>query len=187
MTYTTEAYYGAAEQLELFSEADMETVQFEAAEFSEGIESLESLESVTFESVAEDLEGYMEGYTESRPPSSYVNKKLLQIFTALIKNLVKKITNNPKTRAKLQAACRKSPDAVAQLLIPILVKTMPAYFNWMPAIFAPPIVSRLYPAICKSAGLKAEEVPAGAEFWWLIPTFISTIGNLFPKKNRKRR
>ena len=152
-----------AEYSESFTEADLESVLFEGAELASA-ESLESLDSVTFESIAEDLEGYMEGYTESRPPSSRVNKRLLQIFTAQVKNLVKNITNNPKTRAKLQAACRKGPKAVAQLLIPILVKTMPSYFNWMPAFFVPPIVARLHPAICKSAGLKAEEVEAVAEW-----------------------
>lgn len=152
-----------AEYSESFTEADLESVLFEGAELA-GAESLESLETVTFESVAEDLEGYMEGYTESRTPSSRVNKRLLQIFTTLVKNLVKKITNNPKTRVKLQAACRKGPKAVAGLLIPILVKTMPSYLNWMPAFFVPPIAARLHPAICQSAGLKAQEAEAAAEW-----------------------
>jgi hypothetical protein len=160
MTYTTTN--GMAEQLE-FSEADMETLEYGSAEA--GIESQlqENLESVSFESVAEDVEAYMEGDLERRPPSSLVIKRLTKIFTALVKNTVKKITSNPRTRAKLQAACRKGPDAVAQLLAPIITKTLPTYFTWMSAIFVPPIVVRLFPAISKDAGLKSDEVSVGTE------------------------
>jgi hypothetical protein len=92
-----------------------------------------------------------------------VNKRLLQVFTALVKTSIKKITTNPKTRVKLQVACRKGSDAVTQLLLPMLIKAMPSYFNWMPAVLVPPIVTQLLPAICKQAGLKTEEV-AAAEF-----------------------
>jgi hypothetical protein len=160
MTYTTTN--GMAEQLE-FSEADMETLEYGSAEA--GIESQlqENLESVSFESVAEDVEAYMEGDFERRPPSSLVIKRLTKIFTALVKNTVKKITSNPRTRVKLQAACRKGPDAVAQLLAPIITKTLPTYFRWMSAIFVPPIVVRLFPAISKDAGLKSDEISVGTE------------------------
>ncbi|BAY95688.1 MULTISPECIES: hypothetical protein [unclassified Tolypothrix] len=161
-TYTAKTN-GAAETLESFSEADIETLEYESAEA--GIESQleENLESVSFESVAEDVEAYMEGDLERRPPSRSVIKRLTKIFTALVKNTVKKITSNPKTRAKLQAACRKGPDAVTTLLTPIITKTLPTYFRWMSAIFVPPIVARLFPAICKDAGLKSDEVSAATE------------------------
>ncbi len=164
MTYTIETTNGMAEQLE-FSEADMESLEYGSAEA--GIESQleENLESVSFESVAEDVEAYMEGDLERRPPSSLVIKRLTKIFTALVKDTVKKITSNPRTRAKLQAACRKGPDAVTQLLAPIITKTLPTYFRWMSAIFVPPVVARLFPAISKDAGLKSGEIPVEAE--WL--------------------
>jgi hypothetical protein len=186
MTYTIEAANGVAEQLE-FNEADMESVGLEAADF-EGLESLESLESISVETVAEDLEGYMEGVEATATPSSYVNKRLLQIFTALVKTSIKKITSNPKTRAKLQAACRKSPDAVIQLLTPIIAKALPTYFKWMPAIFVPPIVARLFPAICKQAGLKPEEIPVVAEFLGALfmgATLLPSVFDFF--RNRRRR
>jgi hypothetical protein len=92
-----------------------------------------------------------------------VIKRLTKIFTVLVKNTVKKITSNPRTRVKLQAACRKGPNAVTQLLIPIITKTLPTYFRWMSAIFVPPIVARLFSAISKEAGLKSEEVSAATE------------------------
>jgi hypothetical protein len=185
MTYTAEFANGGAEQLETFSEADMESVSIEATELTEGLESLESLESISVESVAEDLEGYIEGVEESATPSSYVNKRLLQVFTALVKTSVKKITTNAKTRVKLQAACRKGPDAVTQLLLPTLTKAMPSYFNWMPAVLTPPIVARLFPAICKQAGLKPEEVAVAPEFLGaLFRIGISFLPTLFSGKKR---
>jgi energy-converting hydrogenase Eha subunit A len=178
------------EQLELFSEADMESIEAESLEA--GIESQleETLESVSNESVAEDVEAYMEGDLERRTPSSYVIQQLVKVFTALIKNAVKKITSNPRTRAKLQAACRKSPDAVTQLLTPIITKTLPTYFKWMSAIFVPPIVARLFPAICKQAGLKPEEIPVVAEFWGalfsLATTVLPSVINFFGNRRRRR-
>ncbi|MBD2526669.1 hypothetical protein [Nostoc sp. FACHB-133] len=171
-TYTATTN-GATETFESFSEADIESLEYESAEA--GIESQleENLESVSFESVAEDVEAYMEGDLERRPPSSLVIKRLTKIFTALVKNTVKKITSNPRTRAKLLTACRKGPDAVTTLLTPVITKTLPTYFRWMSAIFVSPIVARLFPAICKDAGLKSDEVSAATEgvitsFWnWL--------------------
>lgn len=184
MTYTAELANGGAEQFESFTEADMESVSIEAAELAEGLESIESLESISVESVAEDLEGYMEGTMESATPSSYVNKRLLQVFTALIKTSIKKITTNPKTRVKLQAACRKGPDAVTQLLLPTLIKAMPSYFNWMPAVLTSPIVARLFPAICKQAGLKPEEVAVAPEWLGLALSALSFLPSLFSRKKR---
>ncbi|QFS52753.1 hypothetical protein [Nostoc sphaeroides] len=176
MTNYTATTNGATEQLELFSEADIESLEYGSAEA--GIESQleENLESVSFESVAEDVEAYMEGDLERRPPSSLVIKRLTKIFTALVKNTVKKITSNPRTRTKLQTACRKSPDAVIQLLTPIITKTLPTYFRWMSAIFVPPIVARLFPAICKDAGLKSDEV--AAEGWTFVATAAGAFGSL---------
>ena len=163
-TYTEKAKTnGAVEEIESFSEADIESLEYESAEA--GIESqLEgNLESVSFESVAEDVEAYMEGNLERATPKSTVIKRLTKIFTVLVKNTVKKITSNPRTRVKLQAACRKGPNAVTQLLTPIISKTLPTYFRWMSAIFIPPIVARLFSAISKEAGLKPEEVSAATE------------------------
>jgi hypothetical protein len=158
MTAFTVTSNNAAEQFESFTEADQESVGLEATEL-ENLEGLEStLEDIKPESVAESLEGYMEGDTERLTPSAYVNKRLLQVFTALVKTSIKKITTNPKTRVKLQAACRKGPDAVTQLLLPTLIKTIPSYFNWIPAVLVPPIVTRLFPAICKQVGLKPGDI-----------------------------
>ncbi|GAA6617957.1 hypothetical protein [Scytonema sp. NUACC26] len=169
------------EQLEMFSEADIESIETESLEAEIESQLEENLESVSFESVAEDVEAEMEGDLERRTPSSYVNRQLTKVFAVLIKKAVKKITSNPRTRAKLQAACRKGPNAVTQLLTPIITKTLPTHFRWMSAIFVPPIVARLFSAICKQAGLKPEEIPAGAEFWWLVP-FIG--GSLFARRRR---
>ena len=177
------------EQLELFSEADIESIGTESLEA--GIESQleETLESVSTESVAEDVEAYMEGNIERRDPNSYVILQLVKVFTALIKNTVKKISSNPKIRVKLQVACRKSPDAVTQLLTPIITKTLPTDFKWMSAIFIPPIVARLFPAICKEAGLKPEEIPVLAEFWGALfslgAAVLPSVFDFF--RNRKRR
>lgn len=168
MTYLTSVRAnGASEQAEYtesFSEADMESVQFESAELAESLESEEGLENISAESVAEDVESYMQGQTVHRNPGSQLNRRLTKVFTTLIKTLVKKITTNPRTRAKLQAACRKDSKAVAALLSPTLTKAMPVYFNWLPAIFIPPIVDRLYIAICIHAGLKPAEIPADPEW-----------------------
>jgi energy-converting hydrogenase Eha subunit A len=180
MNYTTERINGGVEQFESFTEADQESIVIEAADLEE-LESLESLESLSIETVAEDLEGYMEGVEERATPGSYVNKRLLKVFTALVRASIKKIMNNPKTRAKLQAAARKGPDAVTQLLLPTITKAMPVHFNWMPAVFVPPIVARLLPAIGKQAGLKPEEM-AGAEWWGIAIGALSLIPSLFRRK-----
>ncbi len=175
----------SVEQLELFSEADIESIETESLEASIESQLEETLESLSTESVAEDVEAYMEGNLERLTPSSYVNRRLTKIFTVLVKNTVKKITSNPKTRAKLQAACRKGADAVTQLLIPIITKTLPTYFRWMPAIFIPPIVARLFSAICKQAGLKPEEIPAEAEFWPLIGLAANALGQWWARRRRR--
>ena len=75
MTYLTSVRAnGASEQAEYtesFSEADMESVQFESAELAESLESAEGLESISAESVAEGVESYMQGETVRRNPGAY--------------------------------------------------------------------------------------------------------------------
>ena len=183
MATIIEASTNGAEQVVL-SEADLDSLGTESLEAE--IESLlgENLDSVSVESVAEDVKALMEGNLESRTPSSQGNRQLIKVFTALIKNAVKKIANNPKTRAKLQTACRKGPDAVTQLLTPIITKTLPTYLKSQTAIFVPPIVARLFSAICKQVGLKSEEIPGGAEFWWLILPVIKVVNKLINKPRR---
>lgn len=155
MTYTTYS----PEYLE-FTEADMESVQIESMDL-EGLESLleENLESISAEDVAEDVEDYMVeagGYASS----GYVTNRLTKVFTYLVKKAIKKITMNPKTRSKLHAACRKGPRSVAKLVTPIVAKPLPSYLRFLATIFCPPVVARLFPAICKEAGLKPEEIEA---------------------------
>ncbi|KAB8315756.1 hypothetical protein SD81_030885 [Tolypothrix campylonemoides VB511288] len=167
-TYTIEA------DLEQFTEADGESLEF-AMEDLEDIEteSMEStnLEDVNPESVAESLESLMEGvetrYSNgyTRPsPSSSVNKQLVKTFTIIIKKLVKKIMRNPRTRAKLQAAIRKGPTAVARLLTPTVAKALPSYFRWMAPIYVPSVTRVLFSPLRKQAGVKAEEVEAAFEW-----------------------
>jgi hypothetical protein len=179
-SYTTEA------NLELFTEADTESLEF-ATEDLEGLEAEStesvSLEDVNPESVAESLEslmegveanGYGNGYT--RPsPSSYVNKQLLKTFTIIVKKLVKKIMSNPRTRTKLQAATRKGPTAVARLLTPSVAKVLPSYFRWMAPIYVPSVTLALFPPVCKQVGVKAEEVEEAPEFWQFIPLIFQGI------------
>jgi hypothetical protein len=167
--YTVEA------NLEQFTEADAESLEF-TMEDVEGLEteSMESinLEDVNPESVAESLEslmegaeanGYKNGYTRPSPSSS-VNKQLLKTFTIIVKTLVKKIMSNSKTRAKLQAAIRKGPQAVARLITPSVAKTLPSYFRWMAPIYVPPVTRVLFNPVRKQAGVKVEEVEASPEF-----------------------
>ncbi|WP_445173466.1 hypothetical protein [Microcoleus sp.] len=166
--------------IEQFTEADIESLEF-ATEDLEGIgtESMESMESMNLEdvkpeSVAESLESLMEGVeanghsngsTSRRPsPSSSSNKQLLKTFTVIVKTLIKKITSNPKTRAKLQAAIRKGPSAVARLITPSVAKMLPSYFRWMAPIYVPPVTRVLFNPVRKQAGVKAEEVEASPEF-----------------------
>jgi len=165
--------------IEQFTEADIESLEF-ATEDLEGIEteSMESMESnledVNPEDVAESLESFMEGVeangysngsTSRRPsPSSSSNKQLLKTLTVIVKTLIKKITSNPKTRAKLQAAIRKGPSAVARLITPSVAKILPSYFRWMAPIYVPPVTRVLFNPVRKQAGVKAEEVEASSEF-----------------------
>lgn len=167
--------------IEQFTEADIESLEF-ATEDLEGIgtESMESMESMNLEdvkpeSVVESLEslmegvestnGYSNGSTTRRPsPSSSSNKHLLKTFTVIVKTLIKKITSNPKTRTKLQAAIRKGPQAVARLITPSVAKMLPSYFRWMAPIYVPPVTRVLFNPLRKQAGVKAEEVEASPEF-----------------------
>ncbi len=163
-TFTVEA------DLEQFTEADAESLEF-ATEDLEGLEAesteSSSLEDVNPESVAESLESLMEG-TEARfiprSPSSSVNRQLLKTFTIIVKKLVKKIMRNPRTRAKLQAATRKGPTAVARLLTPSVAKVLPSYFRWMAPIYVPSVTRVLFGPLRKQAGVKVEEVEEAPEW-----------------------
>jgi len=167
-----------------FIEADAEFAQMESGETKSIVAELTegtSWEDVKAESVVESLEGLMEGaqaygygYTR-RSPSSYVNKQLLKTFTIIVKKLVKKIKSNSRTRAKLQAATRKGPTAVSQLLKPCVVKVLPSYFGWMAAIYVPLVTLALFDPICTEVGVKAEEVEEQLE---VFPIFAA-IGALF--------
>ncbi len=174
------ATFAVETNLEAFTEADAESLEF-APEDLEGLEteSLESasLEDVNPESVAESLEGLMEGmegmegieangngFARRRSPGSSVNKQLLKTFTVIVKKLVKKIMSNPKTRTKLQAAVRKGPKAITQLITPSVAKVLPSYFRWMAPIYVPPVTRVLFSPIRKHIGVKAEEVEASPEF-----------------------
>ncbi|MEH1912926.1 hypothetical protein [Nostoc sp.] len=180
MAYTIEA------DLEQFTEADAESLEF-ATEDLEGLEteSIESisLEDVNPESVVESLEslmegaeanGYGNGYTRPSPSSS-VNKQLLKTFTIIVKKLVKKIMSNPRTRAKLQAATRKGPTAVARLLTPSVAKVLPSYFRWMAPIYVPSVTRVLFGPLRKQAGVKAEEVEEAPEFIQFLPWIFRAI------------
>ncbi|MDZ8032663.1 hypothetical protein [Nostoc sp. DedSLP04] len=180
MAYTIEA------DIEQFTEADAESLEF-ATEDLEGLEteSIESisLEDVNPESVVESLEslmegaeanGYGNGYTRPSPSSS-VNKQLLKTFTIIVKKLVKKIMSNPRTRAKLQAATRKGPTAVARLLTPSVAKVLPSYFRWMAPIYVPSVTLALFGPLRKQAGVKAEEVEEAPEFIQFLPWIFRAI------------
>lgn len=173
-TTATEATHmnGGVESLE-FTETDMGAIEL-IAEDLEGLESeMESLESISYEDVSEDLEAYFEGDAEEeglerrqrrRRPSSTVTKRLLKTFVALVKKVVKNITDNGKVRPILQKACRKGPDAVAKLLCPILSKALPIYLRWMAPVFCRPVVRVLFRLICRQAGLTAKEMESVSEF-----------------------
>ena len=169
------ATYSIEADLEQFTEADTESLEFATEDLedleAESTESV-SLEDVNPESVAESLESLMEGeeangsgngYTRRPSPSSSVNKQLLKTFTIIVKKLVKKIMNNPRTRAKLQAATRKGPTAVARLLTPCVAKVLPSYFRWMAPIYVPSVTLALFAPVCKQVGVKAEEVEEAPE------------------------
>lgn len=180
--------------IEQLTEADFESLEF-TTEDMEGLEA-ESMESVSLEdvnpeSVAESLESLMEGgesfesWMEGaqangngksrRSPSSSTNKQLLKTFTIIVKKLVPKITSNPKTRTKLQAATRKGPTAIAQLLTPSVAKVLPSYFRWMAPIYVPPVTSALFNPIRQQVGVKAEEVEEAPEFLPLLGLLFSGI------------
>jgi hypothetical protein len=169
MTTITETTNGV-EQVEYFSEADAEAIAIQPEDLEALEAEVESLENVAFEDVAEDLEAYFEGDAEGeslerrrRRPGRSVHKRLLKIFMTLIKKLVKKIMNSPKARTKLQAACRKGPQAVVKLLLPILTKPVPGYLKWLVTFYATPVIVKLYRPICRQVGLKTEEVEAMSE------------------------
>jgi hypothetical protein len=186
--------------LELFTEADTASLEF-ATEDLEGLEaeSMESisLEDVNPESVAESLESLMEGmeangyensYTRPSPGSS-VNKQLLKIFTIIVKKLVKKIMNNPRTRTKLQAATRKGPTAVARLLTPSVAKVLPSYFRWMAPIYVPSVTLALFAPVCKQVGVKVEDVEEAPEFIQFLPWIFRAVslGSTVYKMLKRRR
>jgi hypothetical protein len=163
-------------------------------------ESMESinLEDVNPESVAESLEslmegeeatGYGNGYGSYTSPSlnRYVNRQLLKTFTIIVKKLVRKITRNPRTRAKLQAATRKGPTAVARLLTPSVAKVLPSYFRWMAPIYVPSVTLALFNPICKQVGVKAEDVEAQPEFLPFLFGLLSTIPSLIPRRKRRKK
>lgn len=164
---------------EALTEGDLEFLGIEETEMMESIEAelaedtAIGLEDVNINSVAESLEGLMEGLegmeasrngSTRRTPSSYVNKQLLKTFTIIIKKLVKKIKSNPRTRPKLQAAIRKGATAVAQLITPSVTKVLPKYFRWMVPIYVPPVTRVLFNPIRKEAGVEAEEVEGSSEW-----------------------
>jgi hypothetical protein len=190
MTTITETTNGV-EQFESFSEADAEAIAIQP----EDLEALEAevestLENVSFEDVAEDLEAYFEGDAEGeslerrrRRRGRSVHKRLLKIFVSLIKTLVKKTMNNPRTRPTLKAACRKGPQAVVKLLLPILLNPgtdgtppVPGYLKWLVSMYATPIIVKLYRPICRQVGLKTEEVEATSEG---IFDIVSTVAGFF--------
>ena len=171
-TTATEATHmnGGIESLE-FTETDMTTIELLPEELESLESEMESLESISYEDVAEDLEAYFEGDSEEeglerrrrRRPSSFVTKRLLKIFVALVKKVVKSIMGNGKARLTLQKACRKGPDAVAKLLCPILSKVLPPFLKWMAPVFCRPVVRVLFRVICRQAGLKTEEIESVSE------------------------
>lgn len=162
MTYTTN---NSLEQLELFTETDMESVQIESNEL-EMIESMlqENLENISLESVATDVEEYMEEGIESRVSNYSVNRQLIKVVTLMVRQAVKKITMNPRTRSKLHAACRKGPTTVSKLLTPIVASSLPRYLRFLAFTFCLPVITRLFRNICKDAGLKPEQIEAAPEF-----------------------
>ena len=169
------ANYTVEADLELFTEADIESLEFTVEDVEGlGVEAEESisLEDVNPESVVESLEGLMEGeegleangYARRRSPSSSVNRQLLKTFTSIVKASVKKIMSNPRTRAKLQAAVRKGPTAVIRLITPSVTKALPSYFRWMAPIYIPLVTRTLFSPLRQQAGVKVEEVEKTPEW-----------------------
>ncbi len=184
-------------ELEQFTEADTESLEF-ATEDLEGLEAEStesiSLEDVNPESVAESLESLMEeaesnGNT-SLNQSKIANKQLLKTFTIIVKKLVKKSMGNAKTRAKLQAATRKGPTAIARLLTPSVAKVLPSYFRWMAPIYVPSVTIALFAPLCREVGVKAEEVEEAPEFLPLIGLLFGAISagaNVYRARAARRR
>jgi hypothetical protein len=182
--------------IEQFTEADTESLEFATEDLedleAESIESL-SLEDVNPESVAEALESLMEevesnGNT-SLDQSKIANKQLLKTFTIIVKKLVKKSMSNAKTRAKLQAATRKGPTAIARLLTPSVAKVLPSYFRWMAPIYVPSVTIALFAPLCREVGVKAEEVEEAPEFFPLLGLLFGAISagaNVYRATRRRR-
>ena len=172
--YTIEAEEALEADLEQFTEADAENLEFTPEDLEElEAESIENinLEDVNPESIAESLEISMEGeeaeaYGGYTRPSAgrTVNKRLLKTFTSLVKKLIKKIMSNPRTRTRLQAATRKGPTAVAKLLTPRVAQMLPSYFRWMAPIYVPRVTRALSGPIRQQVGVKAEEVEEAPEW-----------------------
>lgn len=175
------ARYMIEAEPEQFTEADIESLEFVLEDLEElEAESTESinLEDVNPESVAGSLEDLMEGaeangngQAHSRrysSPSGHVHYELGKVFTTRVKKKVKKIMSNPKTRAKLQAAIRKGPTAVDQLLAPSVAKDLQIDLRWLAWIYVPPVTLALFGPIRQQAGVKAEEVEEVSEFFPLL-------------------
>lgn len=148
----------------------------------------------TLEADAESLERLMEGekatsslHANTPPsPSSVANTVLLKTFTNIIKKLVQKIMSNPKTRAKLQAAVRKGPTAVTQLLTPSVAQVLPSYLRPLAPIYVPAVTSVLFDPIRKHVGVKPEEVEQAPEFFQLFATAASALIGAIPKRRKKK-
>ncbi|MFB8788290.1 MAG: hypothetical protein U7123_05440 [Potamolinea sp.] len=186
---------------EQFTETDAESLEFA----TEDVESIEAelmegsnLEDVNSESVAESLESLMEGVeangygngNTSFNQSKIVNKQLLKTFTIIVKKLVKKSMSNAKTRAKLQAATRKGPTAIAQLLTPSVAKVLPTYFRWMAPIYVPGVTVALFNPLCREVGVKAEEVEEAPEFLPLLGLLFGAVSagaNVYRARAARRR
>ncbi|NJL78429.1 MAG: hypothetical protein HC917_05490 [Richelia sp. SM2_1_7] len=119
------------ESLEGFSEAEEESLfMAEELEYLPEFEQEENLESIQFETVAEDMEAY---FYEAESSTQDVNQRMLKVMTAVVKHMVTKISYNPKARIKLQAACERGSNAVAQLLLPSMKKhRFPLSYNGFP-------------------------------------------------------
>jgi hypothetical protein len=172
---------------EQFTEADIESLEFVLEDLEEmEAESTESinLEDVNPESVAGALEDLMEG-TPGAPgaaangngqahsrryssPSGHVHYELGKVFTTRVKKKVQKIMSNPKTRAKLEAAIRKGPTAVDQLIAPSVAQDLQVDLRWLAWIYVPPVTLALFGPIRQQAGVKAEEVEEVSEIFPLL-------------------
>jgi hypothetical protein len=163
------------EKIELFTEAEIESIVLQLEDL-ENLEAAieEDLETISFEDVAETLEAYFEGESveeglerRRRRRRRSVNKRLLNFFFRAVKKVLKPILRNPKTRAKLQAVCRKGADAVVLLITPVITPVLtpiitPA-LSWMVPIFLPPVIRALFRVICKEVGIHTETVEAIVE------------------------